>query len=231
MNEFDFNEVAKTYRSIHDENIKSSGADSTYFSEFKVIKSKDLLGNKIINQILDLGCGDGLSEVYFNKHLPDSCVIGVDKSDLSINVAKKRNLKNAVFYKIDDLKNGQFKSDLVFIANVLHHVAPNDLKDFLKKSISMIAPNGEMHIYEHNPYNPMTRKLVKDCVFDKGVKLLSFNYLNNILNTIGSFDIQVEYILFFPRYKIFSKLTELESVFKHIPLGAQYVLRLKLKND
>ena len=76
-----FDGFAKDYRQIHDESIKISGTDSDYFSEQKVeeIRRNELNANLTV---LDLGCGDGNSALFFQKHFSQS------RSDSFISIMK-----------------------------------------------------------------------------------------------------------------------------------------------
>ncbi|HLC93533.1 MAG TPA: class I SAM-dependent methyltransferase [Patescibacteria group bacterium] len=224
-----FDKVADDYRQIHNENIKITGTDSAYFSEFKVKKTLELLDGKKPSKILDFGCGDGLSEVFFLKYFPESKVIGVDTSGVSLERAKNRNLHNTEFVLSENITPRiSDKVDLVFVACVLHHVKKSEINEVLRSLVKLTNIGGEIHVYEHNPFNPITGRLVNNCIFDRGVTLLRAGDLKRRLNTIGKFQVSVEYLLFFPRHKLFSKFLKFEKYLRFFPLGGQYMIRVRV---
>ena len=125
----EFDGFAENYRSIHTGNIKLSGADSYYFAKMKVEYLKPFEKNETFS-VLDVGCGDGATELFMNELFPRWKVNAIDVSVQSIEEAKKKNLPNVVFNSYDGLKipfeNDSF--DMVFIAGVLHHVEKNFIK-------------------------------------------------------------------------------------------------------
>lgn len=85
-----FDKFAEDYREIHTENVlKVSGADSDYFTEYKIAEISKFINNGKV--WLDFGCGDGNSARFILKYFPQSQYYGVDVSSESIEVAKKRN--------------------------------------------------------------------------------------------------------------------------------------------
>ena len=89
----------------------------------------------------------------------------------------------------------------------------------------VLKPGGRIYLFEHNPANPVTRYLVKTCVFDKDAKLLGYNYCNKLLKDARFRNIEKKFILFFPRSGILSNLIKLEDKLGWMPLGGQYMFR------
>ena len=82
-----FDNYVFDYRKVESENLKISGADSFYFSEYKILELKQRLNNRKISNIFDLGCGDGSSSFFLNKYFPEAKIYGVDISIESIRIA------------------------------------------------------------------------------------------------------------------------------------------------
>ena len=118
------------------------------------------------------------------------------------------------------------KFDLVFIANVLHHINPNQRHDTLSFIKSLTVNNGELFIFEHNPYNPVTRHIVRTCPFDADAELIKPRHLIALLKKAGFSIIERQYILFFPSF--LSGLRPMERYLKSLPLGGQYVVHASL---
>ena len=80
-------------------------------------------------------------------------------------------------------------------------------------------------IYEHNPYNPLTRYAVKTCPFDENAVLLRKNEVKKLLENTGLQTIIEEYRVFFP--KLLKILRPSEQYLKWLPLGGQYFVVAK----
>ena len=221
----EFDEYAENYRSIHSEKIKLSGADSFYFAEFKVRLLEAHVKNETL-QILDVGCGDGATEIFMMKYFPLWKVEGIDISFKSIETAKKRGLSNTTFHFYDGNKipfaENQF--DIIFMAGVLHHVN-YDLHTLLLEEIyRVLKPAGKLCLFELNPLNPLTRYLVNTCEFDKHAKLLNARYTESLLKKNRFWLTKKNYIIFFPRKGLLSKFIFLEKFLQWLPLGGQYFI-------
>jgi ubiquinone/menaquinone biosynthesis C-methylase UbiE len=215
-----FDEFAKDYRSIHTANVKISGADSFYFAEHKVLVLKQNEPGKNL-QMLDVGCGDGVTEFFVQKYLPGWRVEGIDVSEKSIVEATGKNISNAGFQLFNGTEipfaNNSF--DVVFIAAVLHHIEFSMHLAIIKEIYRVLKPGGRLYLFEHNPLNPFTKYLVKTCDFDKDAHLLSYIYCGKLLKKAGFIPVKIKFILFFPRKGILSKLIVLENALNWLPLG------------
>ena len=58
--------------------------------------------------------------------------------------------------------------DLAFAIRVMHHVAVGDRPQFASELRRVVRPGGLAVIFEHNPYNPLTQHVVRNCEFDEG---------------------------------------------------------------
>ena len=221
-----FDEYAEDYRSIHTENVKISGADSFYFAEMKVKILQEWEENQALN-VLDIGCGDGATEVFIQNYFPAWKVTALDISEKSIAKAIEKNIPNTSFSVYDGLQvpvaPGSF--DIVFIAGVLHHV-DFSLHHTIAHEISRILKkDGRLYLFEHNPLNPVTKQLVKTCVFDKDAKLLYNNYSRKLFQKAGLKINANPFIIFFPRKGLLAKFIFLEKYLKWLPFGGQYMIR------
>jgi SAM-dependent methyltransferase len=222
----DFDEYARDYREVHNEHLKFSGADSDFFSEqkIKVVRS---IENADGLRVLDLGCGDGNSTRYFRLHFPDCEYTGLDTSELSIDLATERKIEGAEFRHYDGEKipfpDGSF--DIVFVACVFHHIDPSAHAEVLTEIRRVLHKGGRLYLFEHNPFNPLTRRVVKNCPFDEDAILLRAGYTKKMLSAADFADIEIGYTIFFPNHKIFRGLHGLETYLKWLPLGGQYYAR------
>jgi ubiquinone/menaquinone biosynthesis C-methylase UbiE len=224
----DFDEYAKDYRAVHTQNIKLSGVDSFYFVEMKVklLQQHEADGSL---DVLDIGCGDGATQLYMHRVFPNWKLTGIDVSEKSISEAQGKNIANSNFKLYDGLQlpfeNDCF--DVVYIANVLHHIEPALHQKIMQEIIRVLKKEGRLYLFEHNPINPVTRHLVNTCIFDKDAVLLKHTYVHRLLSDNGFCAIKKNFILFFPRKKIGKLFIAFEKYLTWLPLGGQYFFRAK----
>jgi SAM-dependent methyltransferase len=172
-------------------------------------------------EALDVGCGVGLTDRHLVPHV--GSLHGVDVSEAMLEQACRRN--PAVEYRSYDgsvLPYETDRFDLVFAICVLHHVEPAARGALVHEFRRVVRPGGLIAVFEHNPWNPLTRRVVHTCDFDEGVELISRPRLAESLRAAGLDVTDEEYLLVFPwRTRV---LQALERRLARIPLGAQYVV-------
>ncbi len=225
----DFDNFAENYREIHTKNVQGvSGVDSGYFGRQKIeIIQKEWGGVKNRSgkaRILDLGCGDGMNAVHFQQYFMRMEYYGIDISSASIMQAKKLQGLN-VHFECYDGKKIPFEDqnfDIILVACVLHHVPHGEHEKLLSECNRVLKENGCIYIFEHNPVNPVTRKLVSDCEFDRDAVLVRRGRLVSRMKRAGFHNIKVSYIIFFPRKGFFKRALGAEKLLRWLPLGGQY---------
>ncbi|HTB52366.1 MAG TPA: class I SAM-dependent methyltransferase [Ferruginibacter sp.] len=222
----DFDDFATDYRSIHSANIKLSGADSFYFVQMKVQLLQQFEKNGAA-KVLDIGCGDGATALFMQQYFPQWQIQGIDISSKSIEVATHRNLSNASFsvYNGTAISYADEIFDVIFIAGVLHHVTFSLHETIVKEIQRLLKKGGRLYLFEHNPLNPVTKYLVNTCVFDKDARLLKSSYTTKLLQQNKLAVAQKQFIIFFPRKGMFSKLIFLEKYLQWLPFGGQYFIK------
>ncbi|MEO8447877.1 MAG: class I SAM-dependent methyltransferase, partial [bacterium] len=114
----DFNEYAREYENILENDLKFFGENVGYFAEYKVKIVKETLQRPPV-KILEFGCGIGLNLRYFRKHFPQAEVSGCDISQISIDVASRQNTGSELFIiEPENLKLREEKYDLIFVSCV-----------------------------------------------------------------------------------------------------------------
>ena len=196
--------------------FKFFAPDRYYFVKYKV----DLLA-KIVKtnpkNILDYGCGIGLALPYFLNNFPTSKISATDISENSLSLVSK-NFPDINVIKDNNLADNSF--DIIYCSGVFHHIDPENRDLVLKKLFKCLNKNGLLCVFEHNPYNPVTRKMVSSCEFDDDAELITKHNMKELM-VISSFEIlEANYALFFP--KKLSKLNFLESYLGWLPFGGQY---------
>lgn len=226
-NKSEFDNYVQDYDESYSDSIqKLSGFGREYFAQYKI----DIVKNKLFphpppKKILDFGCGDGLSCELLKKAFPESEVIGIDVSEESIKIAKEKNCGCEFFvYNGQELPFKAEEFDLIFSSCVFHHIPKENQQNLLHGLYNVAAKDAKLFIFEHNPINPLTRKIFKDCIFDKGAEMLGAKNLQEMIKKAKFKDAKINYTLFFPRYKIFEKFFALEKYFSWCFIGAQYYI-------
>ncbi|MEP7145554.1 MAG: class I SAM-dependent methyltransferase [bacterium] len=219
----DFNKYAEDYEGILDKDLKIFGEESGYFAEYKV-KIVHETSSIIPTNILEYGCGIGLNLGFFKKYFPQSEIHGCDISQKSIEIASLRN-KEIDCFIIDEetLRDRKEKYDLIFVSCVFHHIAPALRKNSIKQIKDLLKKGGALYIFEHNPINPVTQKIVRECVWDEDAILLD---MKETISLMKDEDFEIsdkKYYLFFPARLNF--LRPLEKFLGIVPLGGQYFVK------
>jgi SAM-dependent methyltransferase len=201
------NKILKSFGNI-DSNV------SYYHSGKAKIAKRELASSP--NKILDFGCGIGSMLKFLKENFNSSKFYAYDESLKSLEHVKIKYPDVNCIHSLDTIE----KFDLIFVSNVIHHVKSSERNDFFKKIYSLLDDNGRLLIYEHNPYNPITLKVVANCEFDIDAELINKKNLIKLCNE-NDFKLQKSgYIHFFPsKLKFFFNL---EKYLKWFFLGAQY---------
>jgi len=224
MNESEFDQFADEYEASLSAAVQLSGEAPDYFAHQKVAEAARLLKTtqQTPSVILDFGAGVGSSLPHFETCFPDAEIICTEVSSRSISVANDRFGGRADFRQINQSKLpvDDASADLLFAACVFHHIPQCEHKDWLEQLHAAARPGARLFVFEHNPYNPLTRKTVNACPFDENAELICPGKLGKALQESGWQDVKCRYTLFFPA--LLAKLRPLEPWLSWLPLGAQY---------
>lgn len=170
-------------------------------------------------KLLDIGCGVGLIHKYLNLDWLE--ITGADVSERSVVEARTRHVGNryvALDGKSLPFNDGEF--DAAVTICVMHHVPPAQWNGFVGDARRVVRRGGLFAVFEHNPLNPLTRRIVSNCEFDKDAVLLWPRNLKAML-TKGGFDkVTSKSILTVPPQG--TLLSKVDHLAGHLPFGAQY---------
>jgi SAM-dependent methyltransferase len=225
----EFDRVGGTYQAAVDEAISFAGQEHDFYLEVKARRLVELarrhLGPGRV-AALDVGCGPGL----FDRHVASAFDLhGVDVSPAMVERAREANPE--VEYAVSEPQrlpypDGRF--DLAFAVCVLHHVDRADRLPLLRETARVVRGGGLVAVFEHNPLNPLTRRVVRDCAFDEDVELLPRRELEGLFGAAGLEVVSTHYLLFFPwRGRLFEAA---ERLLAGVPLGAQYVVAARRRD-
>ena len=216
----DFDDFASKYENYLSDSFGKIDNNVSYYHKAKIkILKKEL--NIAPKKILDFGCGIGLMLGHLKDNFIDSQLYAYDDSLKSLDYVKS---KYPDINCINNL-NHNLKFDLIFISNVIHHVKSFEREQLFNKIYNMLNDQGKLFIFEHNPYNPITLKVVANCEFDLNAELIKKNDLIKVCNKSNFIIEKYGYIHFFPSKLKF--LFVLESYLKWLFLGAQYFCMFK----
>jgi SAM-dependent methyltransferase len=207
-----FDRYAGSYDALHAASIRASGESTAYFAEYKLERLNRL---EVREPILDFGCGIGnLTEQLVKRF---GRVHGYDPSPASLNIARERAERATFHERLADVPDNAFET--VVLSGVLHHVKPTERASLLRDVRAKLASGGRIVVFEHNPLNPLTRRVVAACPFDDGAELLWPWQLRSTLARAGFVGVELRYIVFFPRF--LAALRPLEPKLSQVWLGAQ----------
>jgi SAM-dependent methyltransferase len=220
MNEpkVDFDDYTENYNRLLREGTGFFSENEAYFAKYKV----DILRREVprtAKQLLEYGCGIGRNIPFLRAAFPDATIVGSDISASSLEIARKNNIGVDFFLERPDGDVG-ILFDVIFVAGVFHHIPVGERAAAMKMLFHRLSPGGTIVVFEHNPFNPVTRKIVSNCPYDSDAVLLKPGELKSLLADAGLALYKAKYCLFVPPSLAF--LLPLEARIGWLPLGGQY---------
>jgi len=221
----EFDDYSTTYRDDIRSAVAFSGQDVDFFTHVKVddmeASVESMLGPIDRLKVLDVGCGIGETDRLLIPKVKE--LHGVDVSAGSIEQAKIDNPEGRYqTYDGGRLPYEDNEFDFAFAICVFHHVPPAQWGQLASEMKRVVRPDGLVGIYEHNPWNPMTRWVVNRCEFDHDAVLLSSVKTRSLFGEAGIAVVDPHHILFFPVRSHWAR--RVERSLQWIPLGAQYAV-------
>lgn len=219
----EFDQYGNTYSDVVNDAIGLPGVDVDFFTRVKADYLLDLvaknLGDPKKQSVLDIGCGVG----NYHGLLKDSfeTLSGVDVSASCIETAQKTHPE--VAYQVYDgarLPYDDASVDAVFTICVMHHVPSANWPAFVSEMLRVLRPGGVAAVFEHNPANPMTMRIVNRCPFDRDAELLRAPKTVGLLKEAGFSDIKRRFIISTPPFGKAGRM--IDGLFSPLGLGAQY---------
>lgn len=219
----EFDAYSKSYDEAVNSSIGFSGLKVDFFTRVKAQYIKGLIADQFGDakgvRVLDVGCGVGNYHPYLIEDV--ASVSGVDVSAACIQTARERNV--GVDYSVYDgqrLPYDDASFDFAYTICVMHHVPPAQWPAFAAELRRVVKPGGMAAVFEHNPYNPLTRRAVSSCEFDKDAVLLTARQVDGLLRGAGFKDATRRYILTVPPFN--DLLMGLDRALSRLPLGGQF---------
>ncbi|WP_218510920.1 class I SAM-dependent methyltransferase [Variovorax sp. dw_308] len=213
----DFDDYSASYDDLLRESTKLYAEDSEYFARYKIDLIRDAIRDPVA-RVLEYGCGTGRNIGHLQKAFPDAEIVGSDLSAASLRIASENNPEVRFEVERTDLDLGRF--DLIFVASVFHHIPPAERPSVMETLARRLSTGGSINIFEHNPFNPITRRIVNTCPFDADAILLKPSELRSLFRGAGLQTQRQTYCLFVPPR--LSWFLPIERFLGWLPLGGQY---------
>ena len=213
----DFDEYADRYEELLQGQLAFFSKDRGYFSEYKVALAAEHCPMPPA-RVLDFGCGIGLSLPFLTRYFPTAQIFATDLSERSLAYVKK-NFPDATVLPDGDLDGNAY--DIIFVSGVFHHVPTHQREAVMRRLAELLVTGGRLFVFEHNPFNPVTRRMVATCPFDEDAELITFGSMKRLVTGVGGLQLPAAgYCLFFPQS--LSGLRPLEKFLYWLPGGGQY---------
>jgi len=180
---------------------------------FRVVKARWLLANLAQHgtqsqlagtpqRLLDFVCGAGLFLQVLRCLGFAGVLHGCDVSSGMLAEAVRTWSEGALLV-LEPFVNGQLHYadatfDVVLASADFHHIVPGEREASYKEMARVLKLGGRCYMFEHNPYNPVTRWVVARTPIDQHAILLPSREACTGLAVAGIRYIQVENLMFFP---------------------------------
>jgi SAM-dependent methyltransferase len=111
--------------------------------------------------------------------------------------------------------------DVAVAICVFHHVPVSMRRDLVMDMVRVVRPGGVIAVFEHNPFNPLTRHAVNTCELDEDAVLLPSRESVDLLHAATQVQPDCRYYLFSPLGGALG--CSVDRHFRNVPLGGQYV--------
>jgi SAM-dependent methyltransferase len=226
VSQAEFDAYVDEYDTQHAASVKLSGEDPDFFAEYKAREAARVMAEIGIRprRIMDFGAGRGNCVPHLQRAFPDAALTALDVSARSLTHCVGRAIRplETVAYDGQTLPFDAGSFDLVFTACVFHHIPAGDHVRLLGEIRRTLSPQGRFVLFEHNPWNPLTRHAVATCPFDRNAVLISAPEMRRRFRAAGFTDVRLRWTLFFPAFA--APLRPIERGLGWLPLGAQYML-------
>lgn len=218
----EFDRYARNYDELLRDPVRDAFAqDSAFFHRRKWVLIANFLERHALSPAkltwLDVGCGKGellsCGRQYFGR------VLGCDPSGEMV-----RNAAGIEVHRQeapDALPFPDASFDFVSAVCVYHHVDETYRVPLTREIHRVLRPSGTFCMIEHNPFNPLTRLIVRRSPLDTGAHLLSARRARRYAHRAGLRHVESQYFLYLPE-KYYERMGRLEWFLKTLPLGGQY---------
>lgn len=220
----EFDRYAADYQRLLKDPLRDRFAgDSEHFYIRKWLLLERFLVNQGLpmadSRWLDVGCGKGellrLGAAGFRE------AIGCDPSEGMLRDCSGLTVALQSESTVLPFESGGFH--LVTAVCVYHHLSESERGQLTREVSRILRPGGLFAIFEHNPWNPVTRLIVSRTPVDAGASLLSARHTRRLMNAAGLSPVDTSYYLYLPPM-LFFRMAAIESLLSRVPAGGQYAV-------
>jgi len=224
----EFDQYAPSYAELLEDPVRNRFArDPLHFHRRKWALIEALLKRTGVTlgtlRWLDVGCGRGELLELAGKNYAQAIGCDPSSSMLSPNTPFKMYKQPSPI----ELPFEDNSVDFVTAVCVYHHVHGGDRTLLTGEIWRVLTPGGLCCIIEHNPWNPITRTIVKRCPVDVDADLITARATNTLFEAFGFEPLRTDYFLYFPE-RLFNRFGALESALYKLPFGGQYALLTRM---
>lgn len=214
---------AEEYDAQLERGLRLTGEDRQYFIRGRLdFLRESMPASRSPDRILDFGCGTGETTAALAGCFPAARVTGVDTAGRAIEHAAREHASERVDFRgVDDLgeRDG---FDLCYVNGVFHHIAIARRAEALSRIRTALKPDGQLALFENNPWNPFTRLVMRRIPFDRDAVTISPRAAGVLLRDNGfTTEGPARFLFFFPA--ALARLRGLEPHLRWFPLGGQYL--------
>lgn len=220
----EFDRYAREYDALLKDPIRDRFAqDSGFFHLRKWLLLQEFLRRWPIPSAkcrwLDIGCGKGellrFGQASFRQ------AVGCDPSAEMLHECSGLDVRQQTQNSVLPFDDSSF--DVVTAACVYHHLDPAERLALTAEARRVMRPGGLFAIFEHNPWNPVTRRIVRRTPVDANAVLLTAAETRALLQEAGLAVRKTRYYLYFPQ-SLYRRLSGLERFLGAVPAGGQYAV-------
>jgi SAM-dependent methyltransferase len=219
----EFDEYSASYEELLKDPLRDRFTGGA--SEFFHVRKRDLIRSYFRRRrvatggwtYLDLGCGKGELASLLSGEFEKTC--GCDPSPGMLSHARGVETRVQADPGVIPYPDASF--DFVTAVCVYHHVPVEERAGLTAEVKRVLKPGGTFAMIEHNPFNPVTKAIVKRTPVDADAILLRAAEAEGLMKAQGIGVRGVEYFLFLPE-KVYRVLGALEGLVGWLPLGGQY---------
>jgi SAM-dependent methyltransferase len=222
----EFDQMAPRYEEMLSDPLRDRFTASN--SDFFHLRKRDLIRDYFHSRgidmrpssYLDVGCGKG--ELLSLLRDDFAAVSGCDTSWRMLSCVRDTAVRLQLRSDQLPFETGVF--DFISASCVYHHVPPSGRRALTAEVKRLLRPAGIFAIIEHNPYNPITRLVVKRSAIDRDAVLLRAFEVRQLMRAVGLTPETTEYFLYAPKPLYHRGGRYLEHCLSSLPLGGQYAV-------
>ena len=221
-----FDKVATSYSEQVGNAVSFSGFNFEYFVQKKVhhltrFVERYFDGKTPGRSSLDIGAGEGQDSLGLQGLGFEATLSDLSQEFLEV-ARNKSGIKDCVVADASNLPFPDSSRDVIVLAMVLHHIPLKKWPSVFSECHRVLKSGGLMAIYEHNPWNPFTRRVMASLPFDADANPKPLPFMNKHVQHAGLEIVLREYLFFVPG--ALKLLCPIEKYLTWCPAGAQYAL-------